>query len=308
MILKHFPGYGNNLLKSQDFFAFHRENVIVYAKSSDVAYSEHTAPLSIKTCFKGTEFYEVNNVPIGVEDGKFLVINDDQQYASYILSNEPVESFCIFFRDNLDREVSAAFACSPEKLLDDPEKHLKSPPPFFQNLRRANSPILFLLKSLHRELDNRAETSQLWLDEQSNRLMEILLHEHRQTLCELQTLPMIRPKTRLEIYKRLSLARDYIESCYDEPVNLKKLSQIACLSPHHFLRLFKAAFRQTPHQYLIDVRLQQALKLIKEGNFSITDICFNVGFENLSSFIRLFKNRFRLSPTEFRRKKQPEDI
>ncbi len=303
MILKHFPGYGNNLLKEQDFSAFHRENVLINAKSSEVSYSEHTAPLSIKACFKGTEFYEVNSVPIGVENGKFLVINDDQRYASYILSNEPVETFCIFFEDHLAREVSTAFSHPPEELLDDPEKHLKTQPPFFQNLRRPDSPISLVLKNLHRAINNGSATSQLWLDEQSNHLMEMLICEHNQTLCELQTLPMVRPKTRLEIYRRLSLARDYIESCYDEPVNLKKLSQISCLSPYHFLRLFKAAFRQTPHQYLIDVRLQRALILIKEDNFSITDICFNVGFENLSSFTRLFKNRFSLSPTEFRRKK-----
>jgi AraC-like DNA-binding protein len=292
MILRNFPN------SSTDYSVFHRENVLVCAKSADVAYSEHTAPLSIKTCFIGAEIYEINGAQIAVEAGKCLIMNGDQRYASYILSNQEVESFCIFFQDGIEKDVLAVFKASNEKLLSHPESNF--PTPFFQNLRQPDSTISARMKILRQAIGN-GQNSQLWLDEQANFLLEILLAEHQQILRETEKLPMIRQTTRIEIYKRLNLAKDYIESCYHEPLNLKKLSQIACLSPHHFLRLFKSAFHQTPHQYLTEIRLQKALSLIKQNNHSITEICFNVGFENLSSFSRLFKNRFKLSPNEFRK-------
>ncbi|MEZ5424976.1 MAG: AraC family transcriptional regulator [Pyrinomonadaceae bacterium] len=300
MILRRFPGQFNN---EADFSFFHRENVVVYARTCEVSFSEHTAPLSIKTCLKGTEIYEINSVPIAVREGKFLVINNDQNYSSYILSNEDVDSFCIFFRDQLDREVLSVFEHSHRDLLDDPHRGEDRPMTFFQNLRPAASSLFPQIENLHREISRGSGTSQIWLDEKCAGLIETLLREHLQTLGEIEKLPLVRRSTRLEIYKRLSLARDFIESCYAEPIDLERLARIACLSPFHFLRLFKTVFEKTPHQYLTGVRLEKARQMIEKEDLSITDICLSVGYENPSSFARLFKSRFNSSPGEFRHRK-----
>ncbi|MGH9900769.1 MAG: hypothetical protein ACRD68_02915 [Pyrinomonadaceae bacterium] len=121
---------------ARDLSFFGRRNVVVYARAREVAYEEHTAPLSIKSTLKGREVYEVEGVPLAVDEGSHLVLNDDQPYASRIRSDEEVESFCVFFRDGLLREVSAPFRRSHEELLDDPGENPNSPPTFFQNLRR----------------------------------------------------------------------------------------------------------------------------------------------------------------------------
>lgn len=113
MILRHFP----NSNRTADFSAFHRENVVVWAKSDEASFAEHTAPLSIKACWQGREIYEFKNVPIAVEAGKFLVINNDEKYASYVLSNEETESFCVFFQDGIEREALTVFEKSNESLL-----------------------------------------------------------------------------------------------------------------------------------------------------------------------------------------------
>lgn len=299
MILRHFPGHGNNSQGEADFSCFHRENVIIYAKSSDVAYATHTAPLSIKSCVKGKEIYEINDVPIAVEESKYLVINNGELYASYILSNEEVESFCVFFQDGIERDVLAVFENSHENLLDNPAGKDSRMIPFFQNLRHQNALISPILHKIYKETGE-GQASQFWLDEQCAALIEALLREHLQILKETVKLPMLQQTTRIEIYRRLCLARDYIESCYDEAINLKELAKIACLSQFHFLRLFKAAFHQTPYQYLLSVRLQKAFRQLKENKFSVTAVCLNVGFENPSSFARAFKSRFGLSPQEVR--------
>ena len=72
------------------------------------------------------------------------------------------------------------------------------------------------------------------------------------------------------------------------------------MAPHHFLRTFKQAFHQTPHQYLTQVRLERAKTLLLRTDTPVTDICMEVGFESLGSFSWLFSKRFRKSPSAFR--------
>jgi AraC family transcriptional regulator len=148
--------------------------MVVYATSRDIAYSEHTAPLSIKTTLKGREVYEVNRTPIAVDENSYLVLNNDQPYASYIYSDEDVESFCVFFRDGLEREVSAPLAYSHAQLLERPTTELPSTPIFFQTLRRQHSVLSRQIKQLHAGITS-GVASQLWLDERCDSIMEVLL-------------------------------------------------------------------------------------------------------------------------------------
>lgn len=95
--------------------------------------------------------------------------------------------------------------------------------------------------------------------------------------------------------------RHYINNHYDKEVNLSFLSHIRYTSKFHLLRLFKRYYGQTPKQYLIDRRLMKCKELLASGQ-SITDTCFDVGFESPSSFSTLFKSKFGLTPTEFQKR------
>lgn len=300
MLLRRFPGQGQAPDGGKDFACFHRQNVVVHAVTRDISFREHTAPLSIKSCARGREVYEVDGVPHAVGEDAYLVLNNEQPYASHIYSDEGVESFCLFFRDGMEREVLAACERTHRDLLDDPEGDGGRPTPFFQSLRRHDALVSPLLARLRRAV-GAGWPPQLWLDEQFADVLEALLRAQGLALREAEALPLLRRATRLEVYRRLCRARDYIESCYDEPAGLTELARVACLSQHHFLRLFKAAFRLTPHQYLTDVRLRHALRLVEEGSRPLTEVCQSVGFENPSSFARLFKRRFGVSPLERRR-------
>jgi len=71
-----------------------------------------------------------------------------------------------------------------------------------------------------------------------------------------------------------------------------------------FLRTFKQIFHLTPHQYLTQLRLEQARKLLTRSDLPVTDICFSVGFESPGSFSWLFRRRVGCSPEAFRRQKR----
>src|SRR5438477_396937 len=80
-----------------------------------------------------------------------------------------------------------------------------------------------------------------------------------------------------------------------------KLADEAFFSKFHFLRLFKNAYRRTPHQYLTLVRIQKAKELLKNKNTSASQVCFDVGFESITSFTSLFKRHTRFTPASFQK-------
>ena len=95
--------------------------------------------------------------------------------------------------------------------------------------------------------------------------------------------------------------RHYINNNFDNELNLDLLSHIRFTSKFHLLRLFKRYYGQTPMQYLIDRRLEKSKELLLKGQ-SVTETCFDIGFESPSSFSTLFKSKFGLTPTEFQKK------
>lgn len=100
--------------------------------------------------------------------------------------------------------------------------------------------------------------------------------------------------------KTVIATRNFIDNNFEKEVNLDFLSHVLFTSKYHLLRLFKKYYGQTPKQYLTIRRLEEAKKYLKKG-MSVSETCYNVGFETPSSFSTLFKNKIGLSPTEFQK-------
>jgi AraC-like DNA-binding protein len=103
-----------------------------------------------------------------------------------------------------------------------------------------------------------------------------------------------------ETYQRLVRARKFIDRSYHLPIDLQQISSEACLSRFHFLRLFRQAFNETPHQYLTQRRIEKAKELLSSSGLTVTDVCFEVGFESLGSFSSLFHKRVGHPPITYR--------
>jgi AraC-like DNA-binding protein len=105
-----------------------------------------------------------------------------------------------------------------------------------------------------------------------------------------------------DVLQRLSRAREFIDHCYDHPLSLDQMSSKACFSRYHFLRLFRQAFNKTPHQYLIERRIEKAKELLGSEDIRVTDVCFEVGFQSLGSFSSLFHKYVGHPPITYREK------
>ena len=92
----------------------------------------------------------------------------------------------------------------------------------------------------------------------------------------------------------------WIDAHAHEAVDLERVSREADLSPFHFLRLFGRVLGVTPHQYLVRSRLRRAARLLAEEDRPITDVALDVGFRDLSNFVRTFHRAAGVSPRGFR--------
>jgi AraC family transcriptional regulator len=85
-----------------------------------------------------------------------------------------------------------------------------------------------------------------------------------------------------------------------EPISLHDMSRVAYLSTFHFNRVFHQITGLPPNKFISAMRLDEAKRLLLNTHLSITDICFEVGYNSLSTFTRLFTQRVGLGPREFR--------
>src|SRR5215469_12596729 len=103
-----------------------------------------------------------------------------------------------------------------------------------------------------------------------------------------------------ELLSRLCHARDLLRDWEDDPLSVSVVARISGLTRFHFIRLFKALFGETPHQYRSRAQVEKAKHLLILSDLSITDVCMAVGLSSLGSFSALFSRRVGMSPSEFR--------
>jgi len=82
-------------------------------------------------------------------------------------------------------------------------------------------------------------------------------------------------------------------------IELDKVAEIAHLHPSAFCRFFKEKTGKSLSKYVTDLRISYACKLIIEGKLSVSQVCFESGFNNLSNFNRTFKRQTKMTPTEY---------
>jgi len=105
-----------------------------------------------------------------------------------------------------------------------------------------------------------------------------------------------------ELLRRLCLAREWLSEEAEPLPPVKTIARRAGLSPYHFIRLFKAVFGATPHQYRSHARIERAKELLILSDQSVTEVCMIVGFSSVGSFSALFTRRVGVSPSAWQRR------
>ncbi|AKU94924.1 Transcriptional regulator, AraC family [Labilithrix luteola] len=103
-------------------------------------------------------------------------------------------------------------------------------------------------------------------------------------------------------FRRLCLARDMLAEMGEVPLSIPDVAREIGISPFHFIRRFDALFGATPHQYRTQLRIDRAKELLACGQYSVTEVCMEVGFSSLGSFSDLFARRVGETPSAYRRR------
>lgn len=100
--------------------------------------------------------------------------------------------------------------------------------------------------------------------------------------------------------RRVQKVEEYISKNYSEEIRLQTLSELVGMTPTAFSRFFKLRTGRTISDYIIDIRLGYASRLLVDSSMSIVEICYQCGFNNVSNFNRIFKKKKLCSPKAFR--------
>ena len=278
---------------------FSNSNVIIHCHGKNIYYPVHWGPLSVKCAFNGSEYYQKRSCKYAVSDENFLLFNEGTMYSSYIDAGNEVESLTINFNREYQGDVRRVMVMPADKLLDQPFESPCEVVFVEEKLYKHNnivSPLIFKLRSLSTHFhENKAPISETLYF-----LLNALIEHNATLIHEIKGVPAARLSTKKEIYRRLNEVKDYIDSCSNEDISLESLSKIALMSPFHLLRQFKKNFHTTPYQYLINCRMDRAVDILTSSDATLADVCFLTGFRDTSSFSKLFRKRYRLSPQRYR--------
>ena len=99
----------------------------------------------------------------------------------------------------------------------------------------------------------------------------------------------------------LRRVRDRIDREYAQPLDVEALARDAHMSPGHFSRQFRLAYGESPYSYLMTRRVERAMALLRAGELSVTEVCFEVGCSSLGTFSSRFTQLVGMPPSTYRR-------
>lgn len=270
-------------------------NVIIDCEVPKHEIAKHSGTFSLKYLWRGEEIYETSKGVFSVKPDRFLLLNEGTNYSSRVLKNEMVETFSLHFNSEYWKTALSTRLNSDDELLNNPFSNNGDEFYFSEELYEIDYSCL----ALCREISNSLKLNNPNLaNELIALLMDNVIFSQKEIHSKISLVQSKKTTTKIEIYKRLTLAKDYMLSCYGEEITLEQLGFLTAMSPFHFLRHFKRYFHQTPHQFLTEIRLQEALKLLKQTEKNVSEVCLAVGFADLSSFSKLFKRRFGFPPSK----------
>lgn len=276
-------------------------SVLLHWKTAQMIGHGGAGGLAIRWVHNGERYFECAGQWLAVDDSSYLLLNPGTYFTGDIQSETLVECYTLSFGDRIVEEVLTALVTPDDHLLDALGRDQTSAVEFQERTYPHDAFVSPLLHSLAARCAS-APVTHGWMEEQFCAIAAGLLCAHRHVLREIENLPVARYATRLEIYRRLHCARDFMEANLSQPLSIPHIADAACFSPYHFQRCFRMVFHETPHQYLTRRRLERARRLLLQTDMPVTEICYAVGFESLGSFSWLFRQRVGLSPEQFRRR------
>lgn len=247
---------------------------------------------SVKYVVEGVEHYTVNGRPYTLGAGQYLLANHfSEGFAEINSPRLTVRGICLQLDVALISEAVASHLRPDTPFPDaDLDKYFASPA-FFENcwvaeqtnagqylkhLENAHCPQNFGVKPL----------SNAW----SFAFAERIVADHVPIVRQLQSIPSVKASTRKDLLRRIHQGKTFLDEHFREPIDIASVARAAQLSEFHFFRLFKAAYKQSPYKYALQLRLQYALTLLQKNKGNVAEVAMIAGFRMQPCFQKRLKN------------------
>jgi AraC-like DNA-binding protein len=251
------------------------------------------APVAIKSVMQGVEHYQFDRKIFKANPEKIIVGNFHSEARVLINSKQDVKGICIDFGKQLldtylkDLQFSDSFKT---QVLEDQlfSGQLKSQSYLLQKR------IIRLCDVLEDQNNNELILEQLTI------LLDTYFEIQYFRYINAHKLEFSKARTRLANADYILDAQFMLNNQLDQDLHLDTLASQIGVSKFHLIRLFKKSFGLTPHQYLIERRLNRALELLPK--MPVNEVAAAIGFSDASSFGKAFKQKFGITPSLFKLK------
>ena len=223
---------------------------------------------------EGEAIFGVNNQEFLAREGDFIVANSNEVHSIYC-NGKPLKDIVVIFE------------------IEQISKTLAGKSAIYSSFIQRDTKIIEYMNALCEEFEGKKSESLLMSKGLVYMLIAYLTRNHAVALLEEKN--MVKCTRNLE---RINVVLDYIENHYAEPINNTELAQLIHVSDNHFYYLFKEIIGIAPHQYVNELRLKKAMKLLIKGQYNLLEIAEKTGFSDYNNFGRKFKEYYGYPPSK----------
>ncbi|MNQ77727.1 HTH-type transcriptional activator Btr [compost metagenome] len=250
---------------------------------------------------KGMCNHQLRGKSLNVSRGDMFIISPGVEHSLSALEDQEFEVVLIDFLPYLVREQLKPFSDTLQPLLYNSTEEISEqelsalPQPWLHITKSKQLLVEQLLQDIQDEFEHREAGYEYAICTSLVKLLIIMDREYRRARRSRNVQAAATSQHPIEEVKR------YIQDNYSQDIPLEQGAFIANMAPAYFSTVFKKETGQNFVDYLNEVRIDRAMELIQRNMHTITQIGFQVGFHHLSHFIRTFKKRTGITPTEYKK-------
>jgi AraC-like DNA-binding protein len=243
---------------------------------------------------KGELIFKVDTLPIKVHPGQCIIINSGQLHSAHCVNGELSIHHAILFDLNFLSSSSNDY-CQNTYITPLLNEQYRFPLIIDENSKWGKSIIKEVKEAL--EIYNSKYIGwELSIKASLYKIISILIRENKLTMGKNLTNSSLDYK--IQVIKK---SLNYIHANFTEKIYIETLAKEVNMNPQYFCRFFKTNIGKTPVDYINQYRVNEAAKLLHTEKKKILDICFQVGFDNFSYFIKKFKQYKNCTPNQYRK-------
>ena len=278
------------------------DNLVMYSAIKKLETKLPFHNFGVKYVMEGEEIYRLKDEEYTLAKGEYLLTNHYCEGGVLIDSKSDVKGICIDVRNDVLTEVLSGQVFPDEVNNIFAETSFFTSADFMEKKFDAGQAYVgkFMLQ-LENTIKPDPYKKYQFSDEFYYHLCENIIKDYVPVLKQLQSINSKKFSTKKEILKKVELGKKYLDSNIVKDINIADVAMESCMSEYHFFRLFRQIYGQSPYQYLKNIRLERARDLLQNSRKSLEQVAFEVGYGDVFSLSKAYKQTFGLPPGQEKR-------